>query len=74
MLCSFLALGTCWETFQAMNNAPINVMPHYHRYGLRWEKVGVCIPENYNSPPTGEVLEIQAPTYLDKSPSSKTQG
>ena len=27
----------------------------YHRYGLRWGEVGICILENYNSPPTGEV-------------------
>ena len=29
--------------------------------------MGICIPENYNSPPTGEVLAIQTPhtpTYL----------
>jgi len=33
-------------------------------------KVGICIPENYNSPPTGEVLAIRTPTYPEKSPSS----
>jgi len=54
--------------------APINVMLHYPRYGLRWGKVGICIPENYNSPPNGEVLAIQTPTYPDKSPSSETRG
>jgi len=52
-------------------NALIIVMPHYHRYGLN---VGICIPENYNSPPTGEVLAIQTRTYPDKSPSSETCG
>jgi len=31
-------------------------MPHYHRYRLRWGKVGICILENYNSPPTGGAL------------------
>ena len=40
--------------------APINVMPHYHRYGLRWGRVGL---ENYNSPPTGEVLVIYKPPH-----------
>ena len=55
------------------SNAPINVMPHYPRYGLRWGKVGICTPENYNSPSTGEVLAIQTPTYPDKSPSSETR-
>ena len=55
-------------------NAPINVMPHYSRYGLMWGKVGICIPESNNSPPTGEVLAIQTPTYPDISPSSKTWG
>jgi len=30
--------------------------------------------ENYNSPPTGEVLAIQTPKYPDKSPSSETRG
>jgi len=49
-------------------------MPHYPRYGLRWGKVGTCIPENYNSPPTGEVLAIQPPTYPDISPISETRG
>jgi len=49
-------------------------MPHYHWYGPRWGKVGICIPENYNSPPTGEGLAIQAPTYPEKSPNSKTRG
>jgi len=49
-------------------------MPHYHRYWLRWGKMGICIPENYNSPLTGEVLAIQTPTYPNKSPSNKTRG
>ena len=48
-------------------------MPHYPRHGLRWGKVGICVPENYNSPPSGEVLAIQTPTYPDKSPSSETR-
>jgi len=55
------------------NNAPINVMPHYHMYGLRWEKVGICILENYNSPPTGEALVVQSPAFPDMSPSNKTR-
>jgi len=38
-------------------------MPHYPRYGLRWGKVWICIPENYNSPPTGEVLAIYKPPH-----------
>jgi len=46
-------------------------MPHYHRYGLRWGKIGICISENYNSPSTGELLAIQTPTYPDISPSSE---
>ena len=46
---------------QYSNNAPINLMPHYHRYILRWGKMRICIPDNYNSPHTGEVLVIQAP-------------
>jgi len=25
-------------------------MLNYHRYGLRWVQVGICILENYNSP------------------------
>ena len=54
--------------------APINVMSHYPRYELRWGEVGICIPENYNSPPTGEVLAVQTPTYPDISPSSETWG
>ena len=32
------------------------------RADLRWGKVGICITENYNSPPTGEVLAMQTPT------------
>ena len=48
-----------WGDSLCRSNAPINVIPHYHRYGLRWGKVGICIPVNYNSPPTGEVLAIQ---------------
>jgi len=55
-------------------NAPINVMPHYHRYGLGWGKVRICISENYISPPTGEVLAIQTPTYPYIFPSSETWG
>jgi len=39
-------------------------MPHYHKYGLRWGKVGICILENYNSPPTGEALVLQSPAFL----------
>ena len=45
-----------------MSNAPINVKPHYHRYGLGWGKVGICILENYNSPPTGGAKLVKAPT------------
>ena len=26
--------------------------------------MGICIPENYNSPPTGEVLAMQTPKNL----------
>jgi len=58
----------------ASHYAPISVMLHNHRYGLRWGKVGISIPENYNSPPIGEVLAIQTPSYLDKTPSSETWG
>ena len=43
-------------------NAPINVMPDYHRYRLRWGQVGISILENYNSPPTGEARAVQSPT------------
>ena len=39
-----------------------------------WAEVGICIPENYNCPPTGKVLAIQTPTYPDKSLSSETRG
>jgi len=51
---------------QRVSNAPINVMPHYHRYGIRWGKMGICIPENYNSPPTGKVAtgDANLPTNL----------
>ena len=55
--------------FGDVSNAPINVMPHYHRYGLRWGKVGICIPENYNAPPTGGVQLVKAPTNPDNTPS-----
>jgi len=53
-------------------NAPINVMPHLPLPQVQAE-VGICIPENYNFPPTGEVLAIQTLTY-SKTPSSKTRG
>jgi len=36
-------------------------MPHYPK---RWGKVGICIPENNNSPPTGEVLAPHTPKNL----------
>jgi len=49
-------------------DAPINVMPHYHRYRLRWGKVGIYNSENYNSPPIGEVQLVKAPTNSDKCP------
>ena len=54
------------------NYAPINVMPDYHKYGLRWGQMGICILENYNSPPTGEAQGYNPPHNPDKSPSSKT--
>jgi len=47
-------------------------MPDYHRYRLRWGKVGICILENYNFPTTGEALVVQSPAFLDKSPSNET--
>jgi len=55
------------------NYAPINVMPHYHRYWLRWGKVGICILENYNSQPAGEALVLQSPAFPDMSPSNETR-
>jgi len=63
-----------YNSIRPKYNAPINVMPHYPRYGMRWGKVGICIPVNNNSPPTGEVLAIQTPTYPNISPSSETRG
>ena len=51
--------------------APINVMPHYPRYGLRWGKVGICIPENLQFPTNwGSIGDA----YPDKSPNSETRG
>jgi len=41
-------------------------MTHYHRYGLGWKKVGICISENYYSPPTGGVQLVKAPINLDE--------
>jgi len=46
-------------------------MPHYHRYGLRLGKVGICILENYNSPPAGEALVVQSPAFPTCLPVTK---
>ena len=35
------------------------------RLSLIWDEVGICITENYNSPPTGEVLAMQTPGILE---------
>ena len=40
------------------HNAPINVMPHYHIYGLRWGKVGICTLGKYKSQPTGATMLV----------------
>ena len=39
-------------------NAPINVKPHYHIYGLRWGKVRICTMQKYKSPPTGATMLV----------------
>ena len=38
VLCSLLVMRVCegQGKFIPLFNAPINVMPYYHRYGLRW--------------------------------------
>jgi len=35
-------------------------------------EVGICILENYNSPPTGEALVVKSLAFPNKSPSNKT--
>ena len=62
--------------------APINVKPHYHIYGLRWGKVGICTLAKYKSLINGPTMKcrhfvknerrdcilVSCNMYNDKSP------
>jgi len=47
-------------------------MPHYPRYGLRWGKVGICIPENYNSHQLGKYWRYKPPHTPTNLPVAKS--
>jgi len=49
-------------------------MPHYHRYRLRWGKVGICNSENYNSPTYWESTAGKSPCKSRQMPLVYTRG
>jgi len=56
-----LQVMTCQQCY-----APINVMPHYHRYGMRWGKVRICTHQlgkywRYKPPLTPTCLPVAKP-------------
>ena len=55
-MCIWVERSACHEGWSIFY-APINVKPHYHIYGLRLGKVGICTLVKYKSPPTAPTMK-----------------